>query len=563
MRSYLTSKPAILIALLALVLSGSSFAATQPSLDMLGGSSQLVWYVNGPADGATLVISVPDGRMLEAVAGPGEPLSFSPFDLDAALPDGVYTWEIVVTPKLSSQERQLAEAERAAGLSPAVQLDPASGAFSILGGSIVWDDATIVEGDSDGGSSVGGKVAAGAEGLEGLPTKQFISSDLTVHFSACIGGDCATSESYGSDTLRLKENNLRIHFDDTSNSASFPNNDWRITANSSDNGAASFLSIQDATAGTTPFYVGAGAGNNALYVENNTGDIGVGTAAPVVEVHVADGDTPTMRLEQNGSSGFATQTWDLAGNETNFFVRNVTNGSRLPFRIFPTSEDDAVVLRNSGVGIFTDNPSASLHIRRTDETAKIFVEEANGTASANARTLMQLTNNGKLDFRLSDTNSGNTWKFENDPNAFLISLDGSGATEFGLTNAGSLVITGTLTEGSDVNTKENFEAIEPAQILAEVLELPITTWSYINDEPTVRHIGPMAQDFHAAFGFGGTETGIQPRNLSAVALAAIQGLDADVKATLTAELEKKQQKIDELESRLAALEALIQAQAAQ
>ena len=64
----------------------------------------------------------------------------------------------------------------------------------------------------------------------------------------------------------------------------------------------------------------AGAGNNALYVDAQ-GDVGLNTSNPVVELHISDGDTPTMRLEQSGASGWTPQTWDIAGNETNFFIR--------------------------------------------------------------------------------------------------------------------------------------------------------------------------------------------------------------------------------------------------
>jgi len=71
----------------------------------------------------------------------------------------------------------------------------------------------------------------------------------------------------------------------------------------------------------------------------------VGTSKPVVEMHLVDGNTPTLRLEQNGSSGFTPQTWDLAGNEANFFVRDVTNGSKLPFKIIPGAPDNSVKMR--------------------------------------------------------------------------------------------------------------------------------------------------------------------------------------------------------------------------
>jgi hypothetical protein len=60
---------------------------------------------------------------------------------------------------------------------------------------------------------------------------QVFATDVIVQGSMCVGIDCATSESFGFDTQRFKENNLRIHFNDTSASASFPSNDWRITIN--------------------------------------------------------------------------------------------------------------------------------------------------------------------------------------------------------------------------------------------------------------------------------------------------------------------------------------------
>ena len=167
-----------------------------------------------------------------------------------------------------------------------------------------------------------------------LNAAQVFTQDVVVQGSICVGFDCVNGESFGSDTLRLKENNLRIHFQDTSNSASFPTNDWRITINDSTNGGANYFAISDTTSGRDPFKIEAGAGANSLYVDDG-GRVGLGTANPVVELHVVDGDSPTLRLEQDGFSGFSAQTWDVAGNETNFFVRDATNGSTLPFRIEP------------------------------------------------------------------------------------------------------------------------------------------------------------------------------------------------------------------------------------
>ena len=192
---------------------------------------------------------------------------------------------------------------------------------------------------------------------------QVFLDDVIVSGSICVGQDCVNGESFSFDTERLKENNLRIHFDDTSSSASFPSNDWRIIINDSENGGANYFAVADATGGTTPFRVMAGAGNNALYISNSGGNVGMGTASPVVELHVTDGDSPTLRLEQNGSSGFGSQTWDIAGNESNFFVRDVTNGSKLPFRIIPNAPDNALYIAADGdLGFGTATPDGQIDV---------------------------------------------------------------------------------------------------------------------------------------------------------------------------------------------------------
>lgn len=189
---------------------------------------------------------------------------------------------------------------------------------------------------------------------------QVFATDVIVQGSICVGFDCVNGESFGFDTERLKENNLRLHFDDTSVSASFPSNDWRLVANDTTNGGSNFFAIEDSTAGTVPFRVEAGAGNNALHVDATGGNVGMGTSTPVVELHITDGDSPTMRLEQNGSSGFTPQTWDVAGNETNFFVRDVTNGSKLPFKIRPGAPDNSLYIDSEGdIGLGTASPGTN------------------------------------------------------------------------------------------------------------------------------------------------------------------------------------------------------------
>ncbi|MBL4673908.1 MAG: hypothetical protein JKX81_16730, partial [Arenicella sp.] len=287
--------------------------------------------------------------------------------------------------------------------------------------------------------------------------------DVIVDGSQCVGFDCVNGESFGFDTLRLKENNLRVNFNDTSSSASFPSNDWRIVVNDSANGGGSYFAVEDSTAGRTPFRVDAGAPTDALRVDS-AGDVGIGVANPVVELHMKSGDTPTIRLEQDGSSGFTPQTYDIGSNESNFFIRDVTNGSKLFFRAQPSAPANSMYIANDGdIGFGTSSPGtlafstdASLHIKRTDGAASILVEETGAVAS---REMLELRNNGGMYMTFRNTATNDDWFFtsqNSDSGSFIIDSDlgtsapgdqpGDGA-EFTLSPAGDLTIAGDLTTG--------------------------------------------------------------------------------------------------------------------
>jgi hypothetical protein len=108
---------------------------------------------------------------------------------------------------------------------------------------------------------------------------------------------------------------------------------------------------------------------------------------------------------------------------------------------------------------------------------------------------------------------------------------------------------------SDRSSKSNFAPVDPDAVLNGLMSLPITTWSYRARED-IRHMGPTAQDFRAAFGaLGGDDRRINSLDADGVALAAIQGLYRKVEAENAALKERNA----DLELRLQRLEALVAA----
>ena len=394
---YIPSILSMLIVVVCLHISASGQMAEEKNklAAVSSTGSSVRWDVSAAHAGLSVTIAAPDGRVFRVETKSGASAEFVLSDkLGNRLPDGQYTYELRLTPEISKAvKEQLAAARgkdddaedvRAARKRIGIPNLVESGSFSIVNGAVIVAGAA-----EEAGARKVSKISE--RQLPGLtpdtiaPKNQMhhplmiakpddvIPDDLIVQGSACVGLDCVNGEVFGFDTIRVKENNTRIQFDDTS-AAGFPLNNWQIRANSSAAGGASFLGFVDQGAagnsetGTIVFEVDAGAPANSLKV-SSIGKVGLRTATPVLDLHITTSDTPAHRLEQTNAGGFSAQTWDIAGNEANFFVRDVTSGSRLPFRIRPGAPTSSIDISASGnVGIGTASPEMRLDAKVANAT---------------------------------------------------------------------------------------------------------------------------------------------------------------------------------------------------
>ena len=115
---------------------------------------------------------------------------------------------------------------------------------------------------------------------------------------------------------------------------------------------------------------------------------------------------------------------------------------------------------------------------------------------------------------------------------------------------------GAVHTSSDRDMKEAFSCVSAREVLDKVVEMPVTTWRFKTEDGSVRHIGPMAQDFMASFGYGSSDKHIVGTDADGVALVAIQGLNERIEEQLEVNTALRWHNA-QLEARLARLEKAI------
>ena len=201
------------------------------------------------------------------------------------------------------------------------------------------------------------------------------------------------------------------------------------------------------------------------------------------------------------------------------------------------------LLSGGKVGIGTGSPASDLHIRRgasgttpSGDAALVMENNTNiliqALAPTNAMTgIMFGTPLNSLDASIRYNQNRTRELSFRTANARRLTIQDNGFVAIGAITATNLFQVNnaycngsTWVNASDRNLKRDFAPVDAAAILAKVTALPLTEWTYVADDKNARHLGPTAQDFHAAFGLGDNNGSISTIDPAGVSLAAIQAL---------------------------------------
>jgi hypothetical protein len=277
-----------------------------------------------------------------------------------------------------------------------------------------------------------------------------------------------------------------------------------------------------------------------------TEDICAGCSASFEPGESNFGSERLMILDQSPGIDFLTSestdqlgnSWEVGSTSLGFYIKNpVDHPGGMQFTIEPGAPVSAFSIEDTGhIGIGTNLPDHSVHVRQVG--AKVLVDDTNPTVGP--RPMFELLNQAgnQTIFRLNDGAAG-VWDFKVTLGGFIVNEVGDG-NEMVVDKWGNVTAT-SFNPTSSRNEKTGFEQVDRQGALERLVALPISEWSFRDDRPGVRHVGPFAEDFHAAFGLNGDDPArLSLTDVQGVSIAAIQALA---------------EKVESLESQVAELQA--------
>lgn len=273
------------------------------------------------------------------------------------------------------------------------------------------------------------------------------------------------------------------------------------------------------------------------------GRLGSGTTTPALQLQLTNSDTPGIRLEQTNAGGFTAQTWDVAGNEANFFVRDLTGGSRLPFRIRPGAPTSSLDISAAGnVGIGTNSPQAKLHV-----AGNVKIDGA-GTLEFGAGVTGKQAEAGTIGYGNLAADALNIVGAGTSPTNRKVAVYSEG----GMTVTGNLTLNGVVSSSSDARLKTDIRPLGGA--LAGVQALQGHRYRFRPGQgPQGEQLGFVAQELEQVYPELVT-TG--PDGLKAVNYAQLTPV-------LVEALKEQQRQLEQLRAELAAAQAQLLQQQAQ
>jgi hypothetical protein len=258
------------------------------------------------------------------------------------------------------------------------------------------------------------------------------------------------------------------------------------------------------TAGSGDIFAIASSTNTRLFTVTAAGNVGIGDATPSALLTVGNGDlfqiNATGQLTIAGAQvTYSAATKNIIANNTADAWTIATSSTATPLiSITTTTGSEMVVIGKKGGDVYVGDVGSA---------SNLVFEESSTIHGQGGNTLTFGQTGDKINFAVN------------------IGI-GSSTPSYPITHSSGafLSVGGTWTNASDRNIKENLTELDGEEILEKIKNLDITEWNYIAEGSSTRHIGPMAQDFFAAFKLGDNDRSITTVDASGVALAGIKEL---------------------------------------